>query len=228
MDEGVELHGSPDGTVAVPEAPEPPAAPVPPTAASSPEMQMTAPVPAVEDLFADVSEPAEGSSVTPTAMPLSSAAPSNTSKSKFILLIVGIVVILGAIGAGAWFVLSGSKGELNVPVVTPPVKTEPAVTQEVPVEPVVPNDKLPEEVPVVVEELDSDADGLTDAEEIRYGTKISKPDSDSDGLFDREEVVLYRTNPLVADTDGDGFLDGAEVQSGYDPNGPGRLNIIPE
>jgi hypothetical protein len=71
--------------------------------------------------------------------------------------------------------------------------------------------------------VDSDSDGLTDAEEKTLGTNINIIDTDNDGLSDYEEVKIYRTNPLSADTDGDGYLDGAEVKGGYDPNGPGKL-----
>lgn len=41
-------------------------------------------------------------------------------------------------------------------------------------------------------------------------------DSDQDGLTDEEERV-FGTDPLNADTDGDGYSDGAEVKSGYNP-----------
>lgn len=41
-------------------------------------------------------------------------------------------------------------------------------------------------------------------------------DTDNDGLSDDQEA-LYYTNPKSADTDGDGFLDGIEVASGYSP-----------
>lgn len=44
-------------------------------------------------------------------------------------------------------------------------------------------------------------------------------DSDQDGLTDAEEKT-YGTNPYKADTDGDGYSDGAEVKSGYDPLKP--------
>lgn len=71
--------------------------------------------------------------------------------------------------------------------------------------------------------IDSDSDGLTDAEEKTAGTNINLIDTDNDGLSDYEEVKIYHTNPLSADTDGDGYLDGAEVKSGYNPNGPGKL-----
>jgi hypothetical protein len=42
-------------------------------------------------------------------------------------------------------------------------------------------------------------------------------DSDNDGLKDWQEIQLYRTDPCKADTDGDGYTDGEEVASGYDP-----------
>lgn len=41
-------------------------------------------------------------------------------------------------------------------------------------------------------------------------------DSDSDGLTDVEEDY-YMTDPDIADTDGDGYSDGQEVDGGYDP-----------
>lgn len=44
-------------------------------------------------------------------------------------------------------------------------------------------------------------------------------DSDQDGLSNDEEV-LYKTDPLNKDTDGDGYMDGVEVESGYDPTKP--------
>lgn len=59
--------------------------------------------------------------------------------------------------------------------------------------------------------LDSDGDGLSDAEEIRLGTDPKNPDTDGDGLTDGEEVKKYLTDPLNPDTDYDGLTDGAEV-----------------
>lgn len=44
-------------------------------------------------------------------------------------------------------------------------------------------------------------------------------DSDCDGLTNSEEA-LYGTNPNNPDTDGDGYSDGVEVKSGYDPLKP--------
>ncbi len=42
-------------------------------------------------------------------------------------------------------------------------------------------------------------------------------DSDKDNLKDWQEIQLYGTDPCQQDTDGDGYLDGEEVASGYDP-----------
>jgi outer membrane protein OmpA-like peptidoglycan-associated protein len=58
---------------------------------------------------------------------------------------------------------------------------------------------------------DDDEDGLTNAEERRYGTDPNNPDTDGDGLKDGEEVKRYKTNPTKADTDGDGLSDGDEI-----------------
>ena len=76
------------------------------------------------------------------------------------------------------------------------------------------------------DDLDTDGDGLSDSEELEFGTDINNPDTDNDGLFDREEVKVYRTNPLSPDTDGDGYEDGDEVKLKYNPNGPGKLYDI--
>lgn len=48
--------------------------------------------------------------------------------------------------------------------------------------------------------LDNDNDGLSNAEEVVYGTDLNNPD-----------------------TDGDGYLDGIEVENGYNPLGEGKL-----
>lgn len=71
---------------------------------------------------------------------------------------------------------------------------------------------------------DSDGDGLTDREELMiYNTDPLNPDSDGDGLTDYEEIGVYGTDPLVADSDADGYSDGEEVANGYNPLGEGLL-----
>ena len=77
--------------------------------------------------------------------------------------------------------------------------------------------------PEVIQPIDSDKDGLTDEEELILGTSINDIDTDQDDLTDREEAKVYGTDPLKADTDGDGYADGEEVKNGFNPKGPGKL-----
>lgn len=74
--------------------------------------------------------------------------------------------------------------------------------------------------PAVQEPVDTDGDGLTDAEEAELGTDAMSADTDGDGITDAEEIELG-TDATVADTDGDGLNDGSEVNShGTDPTNP--------
>ncbi|MFA6609855.1 MAG: hypothetical protein WCT15_03300, partial [Candidatus Omnitrophota bacterium] len=69
------------------------------------------------------------------------------------------------------------------------------------------------------EDADSDSDGFSDGEEVRLGSLWSDPanippvtagiDSDGDGVTDANEAT-FETDPLVADSDHDGFSDGEE------------------
>ncbi|WP_247005358.1 binary toxin-like calcium binding domain-containing protein [Halorientalis litorea] len=63
-----------------------------------------------------------------------------------------------------------------------------------------------------------DDDGLSRVEEREHGTDPTVADTDGDGLSDGAEVDEYGTDPTVADTDEDGLSDGAEVtEHGTDP-----------
>jgi len=76
--------------------------------------------------------------------------------------------------------------------------------------------------------LDSDLDGISDADETGiHGTDPANADSDFDGVLDGAELAAG-TDPLVADSgggepaadvdsDGDGLLDGDEAAFGTDP-----------
>ena len=64
---------------------------------------------------------------------------------------------------------------------------------------------------------DYDEDGLTNANELRNGTDLTKKDTDFDGLTDGEEVNTHFTDPAAPDTDGDGLPDGDEIALGLDP-----------
>lgn len=61
---------------------------------------------------------------------------------------------------------------------------------------------------------DKDGDGLSNAEEARRHTRIDARDSDGDGRDDKDEITGgsggWRTDPLLADTDGDGEGDATD------------------
>ncbi|MCR9098370.1 MAG: HYR domain-containing protein, partial [bacterium] len=84
--------------------------------------------------------------------------------------------------------------------------------------------------------VDTDGDGVTDGDEVTDMTAPtdacsfvlasqtvepaadwSMNDCDEDGLANAEEINTYNTDPLLADTDGDGSIDGTEVDDSTDP-----------
>lgn len=71
--------------------------------------------------------------------------------------------------------------------------------------------------------IDTDRDGLTDAQERELGTNPLVADTDSDGVSDYHEIVVYNSSPTNPDTDGDGYTDGDEIRNNYNPVGPGPL-----
>ncbi|TCK18893.1 subtilase family protein [Thiogranum longum] len=60
-------------------------------------------------------------------------------------------------------------------------------------------------------DTDDDNDGLTDVAEAGIGTDPLAADTDIDGLIDGDEVNVHATDPLLPDTDADGLIDGDEV-----------------
>ena len=67
--------------------------------------------------------------------------------------------------------------------------------------------------------VDADGDGLPDndsrfvLDEARFGSSDTNPDTDADGLSDLQEVcagILHSSDPNDPDTDNDGVLDGAD------------------
>ncbi len=64
----------------------------------------------------------------------------------------------------------------------------------------------------------------TDLSKIQIGlADLSGTDTDSDGLSDIFEDAI-KTNKNKSDSDNDGYNDKKEVESGYNPNGSGKLN----
>lgn len=71
---------------------------------------------------------------------------------------------------------------------------------------------------------DTDGDGVIDGDEVKKGSNPLKPDANSaggsftdydrDGLFQFDEEIIYGTDPLNPDTDGDGIRDNVELGIG--------------
>ena len=64
---------------------------------------------------------------------------------------------------------------------------------------------------------DADSDGLDAQQETQFGTLDTNPDCDADTLTDYVEAMVEGTDPLNADTDRDGVLDGEELAQGSSP-----------
>jgi len=80
--------------------------------------------------------------------------------------------------------------------------TEPPINSpvnEVPVTPVVTPPAVPVKLQLAIGR-DADRDGLTDVEEVLYGTDRSKPDTDLDGYLDSEELKAGYSPLLVGKT----------------------------
>ncbi len=110
------------------------------------------------------------------------------------------------------------------PLKQDPANARPARIPNAPVGEVTSREQIPS-TPSMVSPMavqDSDADGLSDQDESRYGTDHRNPDSDGDGLNDGDEVRKYKTNPLAKDTDADGYTDAQEVKNRYNPLGAGK------
>ncbi len=143
--------------------------------------------------------------------------PPKSSFSKILTIIIIVFVALGIVALAGY--LAFRMMTQPAPVIDSN-EQEDVATDEIPL--------VEEEEPVVLEEQDTDGDGLTDAQEIEVGTDIESIDTDKDSLGDKEEVQVYGTDPLKADTDEDSYLDGQEVSAGYNPNGPGKLFELPK
>lgn len=138
--------------------------------------------------------------VLPSSMPPSE---SGWGRKRRVIFIIAVVLVVFSVGL-IIFLAQGRPA---------PIPKSGSVEEEVP-HPTV--DPIPE---------DSDRDGLTNEEEAVAGTSGTEFDTDRDGLSDIDEIRIWKTDPKNVDSDGDGFGDGIEVIRGFNPAGPGKLQI---
>jgi hypothetical protein len=153
-----------------------------------------------------VQAPTPAASSKPAGASLSSKKISASTKA---ILAAGIVFLLGLAGVGTYVYLS-----LSPPLSSPetkPLSTVPPVEQETP-------EPSTEEPPSPVPETEAPASPFPS--ELSPGR-----DTDSDGLSDLEEL-LYGTQTRLPDTDADGFLDGNEVFHRYNPRGAAGATLF--
>lgn len=81
-----------------------------------------------------------------------------------------------------------------------------------------------QEATVANRPADTDADGIYDFAEAKFGSSPTNPDSDGDGLLDGAEVFTYGSDPTKLDSDGDGFTDPYEVNTLHTSPGDPRPN----
>ena len=215
--------------------PEPPTAPAPAPEVSAPEALAAEPVapapapeqpapaePVVESVPESVPAPAALPTPPSTELPV---VPKNTG--KILIIIIAVVVVVAAAGIAYW-ALSGEKEDV-VDVIMPEDVSIDIVEDDIEPEPEEEDDdEVITPTPEPATTVDTDRDGLSDLQEAEIGTNIRVADTDADGLSDYEEVTTWQTDPLDPDTDGDSFVDGSEVDAGYDPNGDGKLTEIPD
>lgn len=156
-------------------------------------------------------------------MPQTPQAPPPPPKSKGVKLgLIVLIIFLVVIAGGIIFYYVSKKNDTNIPnqiAVTQPQTTEDQIQKDV-------KDILPDDTE---EPADTNATTLDDADHNldafceQFAAKAPQIcDSDKDGLPNALEESL-ETDMNNPDSDGDGYLDGAEYFGFYNPLGEGRL-----
>lgn len=205
---------------------------------TQPQNIQTPPQPVVQDIFANTEEAVQDARfgagqpyadapapTSATGDPYSSFVSSANQHGRRRMpwqMIVGVLgaglCVAGIVGGVVWWINRPTQSQEN---------TQPSVLNINVVQPIQTQKPVNTNMQAVTP-IDTDGDGLSDADEAQYKTDLRLVDSDQDGLTDREEIKVYGTNPLDSDTDDDRYLDGEEVKKMYNPKGKGKLFDIKE
>lgn len=146
----------------------------------------------------------------PVAPPTKKPELSKSKRKISIVLwvVIGMVLLFAASGVLYIFLTKG-RAQPIVPPVTAPATLPVVETPKEPAVSVKPSIPQPSK--------DTDSDGLTDIEEMMYGTDARNPDSDKDTFLDGNEVFhRYDPNGLAPST----LLDTGAVKMFNDPTLP--------
>lgn len=172
------------------------------------------------------SAPGTGSTQVGANVPLDMDDSDSSPRRSIVIAAVVIIVVVLALAAvliGVWYIRQNA-AQAPAPAATTAAPVSLTPPAETPAAPLAPETALPA---APAQPIDTDRDGLTDAQEATLKTDAAQADTDADGLNDYEEVMVWTTDPLNPDTDADGYPDGKEVQSGYDPKLKGGRLLTP-
>ncbi len=143
-----------------------------------------------------------------------------------VLIIVGGLILIGVLFYfGYAYFVKPLLAPKEIAPVTSVVKETPVTTTPQTTENILPTESVATDTPIIstsTSETASSSETIFPEETpvVSQVSAVSTVDSDADGLTDAEEKIIG-TDPNKADTDGDGYLDIAELKSGYDPLVPG-------
>jgi hypothetical protein len=113
---------------------------------------------------------------------------------------------VAVLGEGA----AGDDGIARVPVVWPTTPAEPAYVSAEARQSAGAAWAPPQRIAVLLPDEDPDGDGLTNAEEVAFGSRWDRADTDGDGLDDPGELRVG-ADPTRRDTDDDGIRDALDA-----------------
>lgn len=156
----------------------------------------------------------------------------SSAKNTGLLIIGGGVVFLILISAGLYYFLFKQPAVIvtEEPIVTATPAESPVQPQAIENSPALGTLTEPTPEPTISPtDLATSTAATSTPETVEQGLTVGLTpalDSDNDGLTDAEEILLG-TGTSTPDTDGDLYLDGAEILNLYDPASAGKLSANP-
>ena len=150
-------------------------------------------------------------------------------KTGLLILIIGGIFLVALAGGAYYFLFMAEPAAAPIASTTPAngrAETEPKPKANEPAPIKEETAKPPVATSTILATSTSLATATTTVTEPVVKSLATAVDSDQDGLTDAEEALLG-TNPAAVDSDGDGYSDSAELNSLYDPAGPGKLADSP-